>query len=173
MKAHFLSKQVAFGVVVRLSKTWVILCMRPANQSRYHIATSPLIGWAHAQKDPCRRFVSNKRLQAFVAQAIYHPYILNVSVQTLRLWGDKTANNKEINNFWKESHCRNLRPILVVPKRSERNSEITNAWLTSGTEYSISQEICTRFLLCCALLWLYIDWCSHIHPAYFTGTVAI
>ena len=29
--------------------------------------------------------------------------------------------------------------------------------------YSISQEICTRFLLCCALLWLYIDWFSHIH----------
>ena len=27
--------------------------------------------------------------------------------------------------------------------------------------YSISQEICTRFLLCCALLWLYIDWFSH------------
>ena len=24
--------------------------------------------------------------------------------------------------------------------------------------YSISQEICTRFLLCCALLWFYIDW---------------
>ena len=39
--------------------------------------------------------------------------------------------------------------------------------------YSISQEICTRFLLCCALLWLYIDWLSHIHQAYFTGTVAI
>ena len=39
--------------------------------------------------------------------------------------------------------------------------------------YSISQEICTRFLLCCALLWLYIDWFSHIHQAYFTGTVAI
>ena len=38
---------------------------------------------------------------------------------------------------------------------------------------SISQEICTRFLLCCALLWLYIDWFSHIHQAYFTGTVAI
>ena len=37
--------------------------------------------------------------------------------------------------------------------------------------YSISQEICTRFLLCCALLWLYIDWFSHIHQAYFTGTV--
>ena len=39
--------------------------------------------------------------------------------------------------------------------------------------YSISQEICTRFLLCCALLWLYISWFSHIHQAYFTGTVAI
>ena len=39
--------------------------------------------------------------------------------------------------------------------------------------YSISQEICTRFLLCCALLWLYIDWFSHFHQAYFTGTVAI
>ena len=39
--------------------------------------------------------------------------------------------------------------------------------------YSISQEICTWFLLCCALLWLYIDWFSHIHQAFFTGTVAI
>ena len=26
-------------------------------------------------------------------------------------------------------------------------------------------------MLCCALLWLYIDWFSHIHQAYFTGTV--
>ena len=42
-----------------------------------------------------------------------------------------------------------------------------------GDIYSISQEICTRFLLCCALLWLYIDWFSHIHQAYFAGTVAI
>ena len=39
--------------------------------------------------------------------------------------------------------------------------------------YSISQEICTRFLLYCALLWLYIVWFPHIHQAYFTGTVAI
>ena len=46
---------------------------------------------------------------------------------------------------------------------------------TSGNrnKYSISQEICTRFLLCCALLWSYIDWFTHIHQAYFTGTVAI
>ena len=26
-------------------------------------------------------------------------------------------------------------------------------------------------MLCCALLWLNIDWLSHIHQAYFTGTV--
>ena len=39
--------------------------------------------------------------------------------------------------------------------------------------YSISQEICTLFLLCCALLWLYTDWFTHTHQAYFAGTVAI
>ena len=44
---------------------------------------------------------------------------------------------------------------------------------THWAMYSIPQEICIRFLLCCALLWLYIDWFSHIHQAYFTGTVAI
>ena len=50
---------------------------------------------------------------------------------------------------------------------------IIYTWLKRYTGFSISQEICTRFLLCCALLWLYIDWFSHIHQAYFTGTVAI
>ena len=46
-------------------------------------------------------------------------------------------------------------------------------WVYLG--YSISQEICTRFLLCYVLLWLYPDWFIHIHQhqAYFTGTVAI
>ena len=29
-------------------------------------------------------------------------------------------------------------------------------WNNSQYRYSISQEICTRFVLCCALLWLYI-----------------
>ena len=37
----------------------------------------------------------------------------------------------------------------------------------SNALYSISQEICIRFLHCCHLLWLYIDWFSHIHQAYF------
>ena len=49
----------------------------------------------------------------------------------------------------------------------------TTLFCSMFCDYSISQEICTRFLLCCALLWLYIDWFSHIHQAYFTGTVAI
>ena len=59
---------------------------------------------------------------------------------------------------------RKLIPVTVgLLSRSNRTRQM----------YSISQEICTRFLLCCALLWLYIDWFSHIHQAYFTGTVAI
>ena len=37
-------------------------------------------------------------------------------------------------------------------------SHIKERHLFLNSMYSISQEICTRFLLCCALLWLYIDW---------------
>ena len=33
------------------SHAWVILCMRPANERRRYIVTSPLIGWAHTQND--------------------------------------------------------------------------------------------------------------------------
>ena len=51
------------------------------------------------------------------------------------------------------------------------NIKIIAASFVFNVQYT--QEICTRFLLCCALLWLYIDWFSHIHQAYFTGTVAI
>ena len=43
-----------------------------------------------------------------------------------------------------------------------RNSVLTRIILKHNNHvvqyYSISQEICTRFLLCCALLWSYIDW---------------
>ena len=58
--------------------------------------------------------------------------------------------------------------VLWVKSRYQGQEQV----ITSH-RYSISQEICTWFLLCCALLWLYIDWFSHIHQAYFTGTVAI
>ena len=46
---------------------------------------------------------------------------------------------------------------------STANIRLCIYWLKQITEfihkmiYSISQEICTRFLLCCALLWLYIE----------------
>ena len=61
-------------------------------------------------------------------------------------------------------------PLCIIADGEYNNIELLNSYIK---EYSISQEICTRFLLCCALLWLYIDWFSHIHQAYFTGTVAI
>ena len=67
---------------------------------------------------------------------------------------------------------------MILGANERRRHKVTPShWLGTNLEsfllYSISQEICTRFLLCCALLWLYIDWFSHIHQAYFTGTVAI
>ena len=69
---------------------------------------------------------------------------------------------------------------LVLHWRGLNDSEPHRYLITTDSRYnsvppgySISQEICTRFLLCCALLRFYIDWFSHIHHAYFTGTVAI
>ena len=38
---------------VRHSGTGIILYMHPANERRRYIVTSSLIGWAHAQNDPC------------------------------------------------------------------------------------------------------------------------
>ena len=70
--------------------------------------------------------------------------------------------------------------MYISTKTKVLNISFLRFLITYGTwhrwpsvSYSISQEICTRFLLCCAFLWLYIDWFSHIHQAYFTGTVAI
>ena len=48
-----------------------------------------------------------------------------------------------------------------------------NNQLIHGNIQYLPRNMHTGFLLCCALLWLYIDWFSHIHQAYFTGTVAI
>ena len=63
--------------------------------------------------------------------------------------------------------------ISEAPTKCYSGFSCSEATLDNMGKYSISQEIYTRFLLCCALLWLYIDWFSHIHQAYFTGTVAI
>ena len=67
-------------------------------------------------------------------------------------------------------HCKAC--VLHAPQ-CHRLYMIKRGSTVKPVHYSISQEICTRFLLCCALLWLYIDWFSHIHQAYLTGTVAI
>ena len=61
---------------------------------------------------------------------------------------------------------------IPIPLEGDCQSVKSDLKIING-EYSVSQEICTRFLLCCALLWLYIDWFSHIHQAYFIGPVAI
>ena len=39
--------------VITLPCPGIILCMRPANERQCYIVTSPLIGWAHTQNDPC------------------------------------------------------------------------------------------------------------------------
>ena len=51
--------------------------------------------------------------------------------------------------------------ILVVPHTFiHMNSSTLKHAGCNPLMNSISQEIWTRFLLCCALLWLYIDWFS-------------
>ena len=102
----------------------------------------------------------------------------NICMVTEQLWIQSTAH------LWK------LRVVMMATYSVTIHCHLSrqcwhhdNCWFTvtvslqgsslTSSYYSISQEICTRFLLCCALLWLYIDWFSHIHQAYFTGTVAI
>ena len=62
-------------------------------------------------------------------------------------------------------YCVNIDSGNVIILQWTLNSRETSHTLLLWMRYSISQEICTRFLLCCALLWLYIDWFSHIHQA--------
>ena len=45
-------------------------------------------------------------------------------------------------------------------------------WLLHCDSQYIARNMHT-VLLWCALLWLYIDWFSHIHQVYFTGTVRL
>ena len=73
---------------------------------------------------------------------------------------------KEYSNKWNRWY---QRQVCLLNPEDHRHT----CFSPGNDPYSISQEICTRFLLCCALLWLYIDIFYHIHQAYFTGTVAI
>ena len=91
------------------------------------------------------------------------------SCNVLCLWLSKVSANAF--SHW-------LRPCPEADRKWPRkiyctlHKQLNAAWFRCS-KYSISQEMCTWLLLCCALLWLYIDWFSHIHQAYFTGTVAI
>ena len=91
---------------------------------------------------------------------------------------EQNVHNFEVNVF---SHLvallsqptkKQLDPREICFDRRFLEEPITLDSTRPSNTYSISQEICTRFLLCCALLWLYNDWFSHIHQAYFIGTVA-
>ena len=41
------------GTLLLVIYSGIILCMCPANERQCYIVTSPLIGWAHTQNDPC------------------------------------------------------------------------------------------------------------------------
>ena len=41
------------GANNKVSFTWIILCMCPANERWHYIVMSSLIGWVHIQNDPC------------------------------------------------------------------------------------------------------------------------
>ena len=63
------------------------------------------------------------------------------------------------------------RSINIQPNNVE---SVSMPWCLQATIQYIPRNMHTVFvLLCCALLWLYIDWFPHIHQAHFTGTVAI
>ena len=55
--------------------------------------------------------------------------------------------------------------IIKAPCHWPLCGDLTGDWWIPRT----NGQLRTRFLLCCALLWLYIDWFSHIHQAYNTN----
>ena len=56
IRRHWLKKIIGVeqATVHYLNKSGIILCIRPANESRRYIVTSSPIGWAHTQNDPCK-----------------------------------------------------------------------------------------------------------------------
>ena len=92
-------------------------------------------------------------------------------------WTNGWVNNRVAGDLGR--HRAHYDVTVMTNNKTQRKSPKTLAWpgcvmsQTMKQMYSTSQEICTRLLLCCALLWLCTDWFTHIHQAYFTGTVAI
>ena len=83
------------------------------------------------------------------------------SLQGFHFLSNKYPSYNRQLKSWKTYHqlvsfCAVTIKIFILVKLKITQS----LWVEHGHwwMYSISQEICTRFLLCCALLWLYIDW---------------
>ena len=88
--------------------------------------------------------------------------------------GKSSVSNNKMKNCYEEFIMPEMEGFAPTLESTMEQDIVTDVPCSYKIRpYSISQEICTRFLLCCALLWLYIDWFYHIHQAYFTGTVAI
>ena len=111
--------------------------------------------------------LKGENLKALKFKGIFEttPWLKSPTGTWERHWG-RMHTTSHVHNTLESCRCDRRPPTFCRNLLNGYNAKTYNV-------YSISQEICTRFLLCCALLWLYIDWFSHIHQAYFTGTVAI
>ena len=68
----------------------IILCKRPANKRRRYIVTSPLIGWAHMQNDPCKNVKAVCQTRTVKKQ----------NTLLIKAWNKPTINNEQRRNEW-------------------------------------------------------------------------
>ena len=112
---------------------------------------------------PCPRFLLLAPKSSKTCQLILiHPYYVAYASHIMQ---------NSLVEYWGFINYQSYVSIAIKEMYKPNTVKLTLS-VDNGVRYSISQEICTRFLLYCALLWLYIDWFSHIHQAYFTGTSA-
>ena len=136
-------------------------------------AENSSMSWLHHGKAMCmlhsmfHHFYSTISMEIVCGLGPVNP--LSEPLQQLGLYICVRSASKHFNQINIYDQISTSLLYVIQEASSFRDWLIEAEWRT----YSISQEICTRFLLCCALLWLHIDWFSHIHQAYFTGTVAI
>ena len=70
------------------------LCMRQANERRRYIVTSPLIGWAHTQSDPCVMTEAEHHATSdfeLTRHPIFHPHrqaIVKIWLSIVKIWGE-------------------------------------------------------------------------------------
>ena len=97
----------------------IIICMRPANERRRYNVTSPLIGWAHSQNNPCD---SHSISQSVVWPNIPCPYKIKSCEYSLC---EPIYNNSQL---WQ--HSRKLIMRLPGPTQGwQCRSNVTNVFL--------------------------------------------